>query len=164
MQIILDHNQIQQKIVRLGHQLIENCSDQTKIFIGGIQGNGNILSERIAEIVRSHAEFEVITFVIDIDKEEPWSRKTNFSIPEEDFKNGFIILVDDVINSGKTMQYALIRFLEQPTTSIKTLVLVDRQHRRYPIKADFVGLSLSTTLKNRVDVDLKNNNDKAFLK
>jgi pyrimidine operon attenuation protein/uracil phosphoribosyltransferase len=69
-----------------------------------------------------------------------------------------------VINSGKTMQYALIKFLQQATHSIKTLVLVDRQHRRYPIKADFVGLSLSTTLKNRVEVDLVSTEHYAYLK
>jgi len=68
-----------------------------------------------------------------------------------------------VINSGKTMQYSLLKFLEQPTKAIKTVTLVDRQHRRYPIKADFVGLSLSTTLKDRVEVDLSPTESKAYL-
>ena len=61
------------------------------------------------------------------------------------------------------MQYALIKLLEQATTAIKTVALVDRQHRRYPIKADFVGLSLSTTLKERVTIDLSNENKTAYL-
>jgi pyrimidine operon attenuation protein/uracil phosphoribosyltransferase len=84
-------------------------------------------------------------------------------VPEETLKNGFIILVDDVLNSGKTMQYALVKLLERPTKAIKTLALVDRSHRRYPIKADFVGLSLSTTLKERVEVDLSSSNSHAYL-
>lgn len=163
MQIILDHAQIQQKIIRLSHQIIENCSDEETVYMGGICGNGSVLVERLAEEIRRHADFELVTFSIEIDKEEPWNGKSVFSIPESDFKKGFIILVDDVINSGKTMQYALLRFLEQPTKSIKTLVLVDRQHRRYPIKADFIGLGLSTTLKNRVEVDLSGTEHKAFL-
>jgi pyrimidine operon attenuation protein/uracil phosphoribosyltransferase len=61
------------------------------------------------------------------------------------------------------MQYSLLKFLEQPTKAIKTVALVDRQHRRYPIKADYVGLSLSTTLKDRVEVDLSVNHTKAYL-
>ena len=78
-------------------------------------------------------------------------------------KKGFIILVDDVINSGKTMQYALVKFLERPTKTIRTVVLVDRKHRRYPVKADIVGLSLSTTLKDRVEVVFNSKASKAYL-
>ena len=84
-------------------------------------------------------------------------------IDEKKLKKSFIILVDDVINSGKTMQYALVKFLEHPTKTIRTAVLVDRKHRRYPVKADIVGLSLSTTLKDRVEVVLKPKDSKAYL-
>ena len=100
---------------------------------------------------------------ITVNKDEPWSEPISLSVPEETLKNGFIILVDDVLNSGKTMQYALVKLLERPTKAIKTLALVDRSHRRYPIKADFVGLSLSTTLQERVEVDLSSSNSHAYL-
>ncbi len=72
-------------------------------------------------------------------------------------------MVDDVLNSGKTMQYALVKLLEQSTKAIKTVALVDRTHRRYPIKADFVGISLSTTLKERVEIELSESNSFAYL-
>ena len=78
-------------------------------------------------------------------------------------KNGYIVLIDDVLNSGKTMQYALMEVLQFPTKAIKTLTLVDRTHRRFPIKANFIGLSLSTTLKDRVEVILSENEEKAYL-
>ena len=78
-------------------------------------------------------------------------------------ENGYIVLVDDVLNSGKTMQYALVKILQFPTKAIKTLTLVDRKHRRFPIKANFVGMSLSTTLKQHVEVDLKSKKNKAYL-
>ena len=78
-------------------------------------------------------------------------------------KNGFIVLVDDVLNSGKTMQYALTELLQFPTKAIKTLTLVDRTHRRFPVKADFVGIRLSTTLQERVEVQMDNNGTKAYL-
>jgi pyrimidine operon attenuation protein/uracil phosphoribosyltransferase len=72
-------------------------------------------------------------------------------------------LIDDVLNSGKTLQFALVEILKFPTKAIKIMTLVDRKHRRFPIKADFVGMSLSTTLKERVEVDLSPENKKAYL-
>lgn len=163
MQIILDNTQIEQKIVRLAHQLLENTFEEERIYIGGIQGNGYLLAQELAKIMSQEKQPEVVVFEIKINKEEPWSEPITLSIDEKDIKKGFLVLVDDVINSGKTMQYALVKLLQQATKAIKTVALVDRQHRRYPIKADFVGLGLTTTLKNRVEVDLSEGNKKAYL-
>ena len=163
MQVILNHQQIQQKITRLGHELLENCFEEQEIFIGGIQGNGFELAKTLANIIAQNSDISVNHFEIKINKIEPWKEKVNLTIDEEKLKKGFIILVDDVINSGKTMQYALVKFLERPTKTIRTVVLVDRKHRRYPVKADIVGLSLSTTLKDRVEVVLGARDSKAFL-
>lgn len=163
MQVILNHQQIHQKITRLGHELLENCFEEKVVFIGGIQGNGYRLSKMLADIIAKNSDLSVHCFEIGINKLEPWKNEITIDIEEAKLKKGFIILVDDVINSGKTMQYALVKFLERPTKTIKTAVLVDRKHRRYPVKADFVGMSLSTTLKDRVDIDLNPKDSKAFL-
>ncbi len=163
MNIILNHIQIQQKINRLGHQIIENCFEEPIIYIGGICGNGYLLAKKLGGIISSSSNQEVIVFEINVDKEEPWNHDISLGLKESDLKNAFIFIVDDVLNSGKTMQYALIKILERPTKSIKTVALVDRTHRRYPIKADFVGLSLSTTLKERVEIELNDFESKAFL-
>lgn len=163
MQVILNHQQIQQKITRLGHELLENCFEENKIFIGGIQGNGFELAKKIAAIISRNSDISVNQFEIKINKTEPWKEEVSLNIDEDKLKKGFIILVDDVINSGKTMQYALVKILERPTKTIRTVVLVDRKHRRYPVKADIVGLSLSTTLKDRVEVVLGTSDSKAFL-
>ena len=72
---------------------------------------------------------------------------------QKDFENKSVILVDDVLNSGKTLIYAVKLFLHKPVKQLSTLVLVDRSHTRFPVKADFVGLSLSTTLQERIDTD-----------
>ena len=98
-----------------------------------------------------------------LDKIDPLSHPISLSIQEETLNNAYVILIDDVINSGSTMQYALKKMLQKPTKAIKTVVLIDRMHRRYPIKADFVGMSLSTTLKERVEVFLEPNSYKAIL-
>ena len=164
MQIILEHAEIERKIVRLAYQILEQTTEQKRLFIGGIQGNGFILAKLLQEIIEQHGSCEVLVFEIQLNKEEPWSEPIQLSIDDRELKNGYIVLVDDVINSGKTMQYALIKFLQQATHAIKVLTLVDRQHRRFPIKADFVGLSLSTTLKDRVEIELSSTQFFAFLK
>lgn len=163
MQEILSKEDISKKVNRLAFQLLENCFEEKTLFLGGIVGNGIILANRIAKIIRENSDLNVIVFEININKSEPWSEKIILTEEKENLKNGYIVLIDDVLNSGKTMQYSLIEILQFPTKAIKTLTLVDRTHRRFPIKADFVGLSLFTTLKDRVEVTLSDNEEKAYL-
>lgn len=163
MQEILSHVQIEQKINRLAHQLLENCFEEKEIFIGGIQGNGYILAERLSNIIVANSDLKTNLFEVKLNKSEPWSKDITLSMGQKKMENGYIVLVDDVLNSGKTMQYALVKILQFPTKAIKTLTLVDRKHRRFPIKANFVGMSLSTTLKQHVEVDLKSKKNKAYL-
>ena len=163
MQEILSHLQIEQKINRLAHQLLENCFEEKEIFIGGIQGNGYILAERLSSIIVANSDLKTNLFEVKLNKSEPWSKDITLSMDQKKMENGYIVLVDDVLNSGKTMQYALVEILQFRTKAIKTLTLVDRKHRRFPIKANFVGMSLSTTLKQHVEVDLKSKKNKAYL-
>jgi len=162
-QVILSHLQIEQKINRLAHQILENTFEEKEVFIAGIEGNGSILAELITEIIISNSTQEISLFTIKMDKDSPLSSAIELSIEKERINNSCVVLIDDVLNSGKTMQYALGKLLEQPLRTIKTVALVDRKHRRYPIKADFVGLSLSTTLKEHVKVSLEKGNYSAHL-
>jgi pyrimidine operon attenuation protein/uracil phosphoribosyltransferase len=163
MQSILTHLQVEQKITRLAHQIIENCYGENEIFLAGICGNGILLAEKMKAIIEKESDLKTVVFEITLDKIDPLSHPITLSVSEEKLSNSFIILIDDVINSGVTMQYALKKILQKPTKAIKTVVLIDRMHRRYPIKADFVGMSLSTTLKERVEVYLEPNSYKAIL-
>ena len=163
MQSILTHLQVDQKITRLAHQIIENCHNEKEIFLGGICGNGILLAEKLKAIIESESELTTVVFEVNLDKIDPLAHPISLSIHEGKLENAFVILIDDVINSGVTMQYALKKILQKPTKAIKTVVLIDRMHRRYPIKADFVGMSLSTTLKERVEVYLEPNSYKAIL-
>jgi pyrimidine operon attenuation protein / uracil phosphoribosyltransferase len=163
MNKILNQEQIQQKITRISHEIIENHSENEQIFIAGICGNGMQIALQIGEIIEKNIENEVNVFEIVIDKENPLSEPIKSSIDINSFKNGHVILVDDVLNSGKTMQYALTKILEVPTKTIKTVALVNRTHRRFPIHCDYVGLSLSTTLQDRVEIEFKENEIYAYL-
>jgi len=162
-QEILNHLQIEQKINRLAHQILENTFDETTIYVGGINGNGMLLAQLLTAVLKQNSSQEIISYEILMNKEKPLEQAIELSISAASIQDACVILVDDVLNSGKTMQYALGKILEQPVRMIKTVALVDRKHRRFPIKADFVGLSLSTTLKDRVEVSLIPNNFSAQL-
>lgn len=163
MKLVLNQHQIAQKINRLAHELVENTYGQNELFIGGISGNGEIFAKQIAEIVRATSKQEITEFTIELDKDKPLEHPIVCSIDPKVFVGKMVVVVDDVINSGTTMQYAVLKVLEQAVRSVKTLALVDRMHRRYPIKCDFVGVTLSTTLGERVEVIPSNGSLEAFL-
>jgi pyrimidine operon attenuation protein/uracil phosphoribosyltransferase len=90
---------------------------------------------------------------INIDKKNPLQSAIEIKI-DTDLKNKTIILVDDVANSGKTIFYALKPLMDLSLNKIQLAVLVDRQHKSFPITADYVGLSISTTLQNMIYVEI----------
>ena len=97
-----------------------------------------------------------------IDKQNPFDSITT-SISKEVYSNKGIVLVDDVLNSGTTLVYGVKHFLEVPVKKFKTAVLVDRNHKKFPVKADFKGISLSTSSKEHVHVVFQDGNDYAYL-
>lgn len=150
---ILDAVQIEQKLNRMAYQIYENNFNEKELLIVGIDGNGYKVAERIASILASVSKIKTKVGKIKLDKENPWSFEPKIDFTEKDYINKSVILVDDVLNSGKTLIYAVKLFLNKPVKQLNTLVLVDRSHTRFPVKADFVGLSLSTTLQERIDTD-----------
>lgn len=164
MQQILDQRQVEQKINRLAHQIIENTYSEDKVVIIGINGNGMTLANMLHSIIQQNSDQVLILSEIKLDKEQPLNNPIKLEIDDNQLANSCVILVDDVLNSGKTMQYALMKILEKPVRMIKTVALVDRKHHRYPIKADYVGLVLSTTLKDHVEVAFTGDSQGAYLK
>ncbi|MCO5261063.1 MAG: phosphoribosyltransferase [Crocinitomicaceae bacterium] len=162
-QVILNHTQIEQKINRLAFQIIENTFELDTLYIAGITGNGIVLAEKLKAVIEKNSTQKIILFEVVLDKDKPLSQPIQLSINVNELDNKTVILVDDVLNSGKTMQYGLMKVLEQPVHKIYTVVLVDRKHRRFPIKANFFGLRLTTTLHNHVEVSLEDGHYSAQL-
>lgn len=152
--LVLNSKQIQQKINRIAYEIYENNYDEKEIIIGGIAGNGYLLAERIADVLKDISPIKIKLIEIIIDKDDPISSKIEIAVSEKELKNKVIILVDDVLNSGKTLIFGAKPFLTSPVKRLTTIVLVDRGHNRYPIKADFVGVSLSTTLQEHITVEI----------
>jgi pyrimidine operon attenuation protein/uracil phosphoribosyltransferase len=90
---------------------------------------------------------------VKVDKKNPYDTQPTVDLKREQVENKVVILVDDVLNSGKTLIYGIKYFLEVRLKALRTVALVDRDHKRFPVKADYVGLLLSTTLKEHVKVD-----------
>lgn len=152
--LILNGNQINQKINRIAYQIYESNSDEKKIIIAGIMPNGYVLARQIAKALETISPLKIQLVELNIDKENPYNQLTDKSIKGIDFKNNVVVLVDDVLNSGKTLVFGVKCFLNAPIKRLRTAVLIDRNHSRYPIKADYVGLSLSTTLQEHVSVEI----------
>lgn len=151
LNIILNQQEIENKIKRIAYQIYETFADEEEIVMAGIAENGFILAQKITIVLRSISEIKVTLCEVKIDKSNPFNPITT-SITTEDYKNKGVVLVDDVLNSGTTLIYGVKHFLEVPIKKFKTAVLVDRNHKRFPVKADFKGISLSTSSKEHVNV------------
>lgn len=152
--LIADSKQIQQKINRIAYEIYENNYNEKEIIIAGIATNGFILAKRIDDVLKKISPIKTKLIEIKINKENPVAENIKIVLSEKELKNKVIILVDDVLNSGKTLIFGAKPFLTTPVKRLTTVVLVDRGHNRYPIKADFVGLSLSTTLQEHITVEI----------
>ena len=161
--IILNNQEIEHKIRRISYQIYETFVDESSIVIAGISNNGYIFAEKIATCLKEIAALEVILCEVKINKSNP-SDTISTSIDKEIYTNKGIVLVDDVLNSGTTLVYGVKHFLEVPTKKLKTAVLVDRNHKKYPVKVDFKGISLSTSSHEHVSVIFDKDNSYAFLK
>lgn len=149
--IILNKQEIEHKIKRIAYQIFETFVDEETIVVAGIASNGYVFAEKIALALESISSLEVILCEVIIDKQKPYN-EIKTSISKDIYKNKGIILVDDVLNSGSTLMYGVKHFLDVPLKKFKTAVLVDRNHKKYPIKVDFKGISLSTSSQEHVNV------------
>lgn len=162
--ILLNQYQIAQKINRIAYQILEDNLDEKEIVLAGIWDRGFKFALRLKTVLAQIADFKVTILRIDIEKQNS-KLVAKTDLPETEWKNKVIILVDDVLNSGKTLAYGLGVFLNTPHKKIRTVVLVDRSHKIFPIATDFVGLELATILKEHVDVilDVEGEEDRVYL-
>ena len=159
---ILTSEQAELSISRIAYQIYEDNTKEDKVIIAGVMTNGNQVAESIAKILRSISDFEVIDCKIHVDKKNPHT-EIQTSIDQSVYKNCSVIIVDDVLNTGSTLIYAVRPFLEVPLTQCKVAVLINRNHKKFPIKADYKGISLSTSLHEHVEIVCKKNTFEGYL-
>lgn len=160
--LILTNEQIQHKINRIAYQIYESNIDEKQVVIAGIKGNGFHLAGLLKESLESISSLTIILCEISVDKKNPLNPIFS-SVEINALKNQSVVLVDDVLNTGKTLIYGVTYFLQIPLKQFKTAVLINRNHKKYPVKADFKGLSLSTSALEHISVEINNNEFTAYL-
>ncbi len=160
--VILDKQQIANKIKRIAFQVYESNVNETEVVIAGIKENGFLLAKKLKVAVENISPLKVTLCEVTINKKKP-TEGVETSLKKTAYQNKSLLLVDDVLHSGTTLIYGVKHFLDVPLKQFKTAVLVDRNHKKYPIKADFKGISLSTSLNENVVIIFEKNNDRAIL-
>ena len=160
---ILSHQKIQHKIRRIAYQIYEANVEEKVIVIAGIEGGGLKFAKKIQNVLRNITDADILLCKVSMNKSNPLKSEVKTSIPVEEYKNKSVVLVDDVLNSGTTLIYGVHHFLRTPLKQLKTAVLVNRNHKKYPVKADYKGISLSTSLQEHVHVQFQAKNDMVYL-
>lgn len=160
--IILNHEQIQQKIERIAYQILEDNINEKTISIVGIANTGYKFAEAISLVLKKISDFNLELIELRIDKKNSIDCLNN---PQSLAigKDSVVILIDDVLNSGETLMNSSFILLKKQPKKLRTVVLLDRRHRLFPIKADFAGLTLSTTLEEHIEVEFNDNKFTATL-
>jgi pyrimidine operon attenuation protein/uracil phosphoribosyltransferase len=151
---ILDRSQIQQKIKRLAIEILENNFEEKAIFLLGINKNGTGFAKLLQRELKKITDIPTELFTIRIIPAAPLSEPVELNTPIQALKNKSIILVDDVANTGRTIFYACKPILDILPKKLEVAVLVDRKHKTFPIYPKYVGLSLATTLKEDIDLQI----------
>lgn len=142
------------RINRIAWQIYENNSEDKELVLAGIAAGGELLANKLRDVLKKISPLEISLHTIYLNKKDLLGDSFEIIPAIEDYTGKTIIVVDDVLNSGATLIYGVKHFLEFDVKEIKTVVLVDRNHKRFPVKADFKGLSLSTSMREHVEVIL----------
>ena len=161
--LILDERQVLQKIKRIAYEIFENNFSTKKIWIAGIKDQGYLFASMIADELKVISSIKVKLIAVEINKQKPVEGKVAFDTDLKDENIKCLVLVDDVLNTGKTMAYCLHSFLNFKIEKIETAVLVNRKHGLFPISASYTGYELSTTINDHVQVVLNEQSKKVYL-
>lgn len=160
---ILNNAQIEHKTKRIAYQILESNIGEEEVVLAGIAGNGFAFATRIEKVLKAISDLKIVLCEVKVDRNNPL-KEIKTSLEASAYQNKSLVLVDDVLNSGATLIYGVKHFLEVPLKRFKTAVLVNRNHKKYPVKADFKGLSLSTSLQEHIQVVFDKDKACAYLK
>src|SRR5690606_29705911 len=151
---IISHKQVKQKIKRVAIEILEHNFDQKIIYLVGVNNNGFRFAKLIQREMQEHGRAEVRLINVRLNAADPLADPISLSVDPDTLSDRHIVVVDDVANSGRTLFYAMKPLLGILPGKVEAAVLVDRTHKLFPIKVDYVGMSLATTLKQNIQVDL----------
>jgi len=148
---ILSKEVAEKKLRRMAYEILENNLDENMIILAGIRESGSIIAKMIQHILHEISSIQTELITITLDKKHP--KEVHLS-KVYDFDGRVIIVIDDVANSGKTVLFAMKPFLEFQPKKIQTLVLMERTHKSFPVRPDYVGISIATTIQEHIFVEV----------
>ena len=161
--LVLTQEQVLLKIQRIAWQIFEQHVNEDVVYLVGISKSGFWLAKQIMAVLGDISDLQLQLVEMEINKKNPLEKSIKMNIELEQLKGKSVVLIDDVLNSGRVLIYGVRHLLGQPLKSLTTAVLVDRNHKEYPIKADVKGLSLSTSIQEHVEVEIKGSTAKVYL-
>ncbi|MGB3617472.1 MAG: phosphoribosyltransferase family protein [Catalinimonas sp.] len=161
---LLDAAQIKAKVQRLAFQIYEYNYAEPALTLIGVAGNGVLLARMLADELRRISPFDPSVGTVKLNKTAPLDAPIVFDVSPDVIARHSVVIVDDVLNTGRTLAYALRPFLDLPLHRLQVVVLVDRDHKSFPIAADFVGHTLATTLQEHVEVRLDDEEHGVYLR
>ncbi len=161
--LIVDATTVNMKITRMAHELYERHHKSKEIFLVGIKGQGMDLAQRIGRELSQISPLEVHVETISLIKSNPSNKEISFSSERSALKGKTVVLIDDVLNSGRTLIHAAGFLIEAELKQMSIATLVERSHRRFPVKAGIVGLTISTNLKEHISVELTKGKEGIYL-
>lgn len=161
--LILDQTQVEQKIKRIAFEIYENNFKEKEIVLAGIVGKGYDLAQLLEKHLTKISAIKVKLVAVNLDKSAPTQSEIELGCNEKELINKAIILIDDVLNTGRTIAYSLKPFLDIKVKKIETAVLVNRSHTQFPISCEYTGYELSTTINEHVEVYLDKEKKAVYL-
>jgi len=160
--LIFDQRKIKYCTKRIAYQIFESNINSEEIFLVGIADNGYVFAQKVEKILTDISQIQIKTLKLEIDKINP-GNKISLDFKVENLENKSIVVIDDVLNTGLVLAHALRYLLIVHVKQIKIAVLVNREHNKFPIKADFKGISLSTSVNETIKVNLVGKQKGIFL-
>jgi pyrimidine operon attenuation protein/uracil phosphoribosyltransferase len=161
--IILTHDEINQKIKRIAYEIWEHNFKEKEIFLAGIEGQGYVLAELLAKALEEVSTLKIRLIKVSLDKFAPTQSDISVNCEAAEFKNKSIVLVDDVLNTGRTLAYSMKAFLQVKVKKLEIAVLVNRSHTQFPVSSNYTGYELATTINDHVEVHLNSTNGEVYL-
>jgi len=153
-ELILDSDQVHQKIRRIAFEIYENNFKEKGIVLAGIDGQGYVLAKLLAKEIESVSPLTTLVLKVSLDKLAPLQSEVSIDGDIKELKKKCVVLIDDVLNTGRTLAYGLKPFLNIEVKKIEVAVLVNRSHPTFPLTPTYTGYELSTTLTEHVEVEL----------
>ena len=151
---ILNEKQIEQKIQRLAIEILENNYEEDEIIMIGINNRGWEVAQRLTAKIRERGKVAVRMTRLRLSPAAPLENPIALEMPATELAGKVIIIADDVANTGRTLFYAFKPLMDVLFKKVEVAVLVDRKHKAFPVRVDYVGLSLATTMQNDIDVQI----------